>query len=268
MKIHVNGTLDSILINKVNPDSISNTADIHLHGHVLWDRPNTRQILENLESEAKKKRKRTYVLVVNDDESPYPNHEWIRVMRTSMRKSTRNKDTLLPYIWECNDFPFSPYTNPKPTISFCGQSTPHRQESLIYLPKRNDINTRFIVRDKFWGGKPGDKNLVYEFNTNMQNAHFNLASRGIGNFSMRFYQTLAAGRIPAMIDTDSVLPFDQIIEWNQTIAIAQSNTELADRIANFQNLETAQRICAAVFHKYMKYHPVNTLIEYAETYTD
>jgi hypothetical protein len=39
--------------------------------------------------------------------------------------------------------------------------------------------------------------------------------RGAGNFSYRFYEVLAAGRIPLLLDTRCVLPFDDEIEWRQ-----------------------------------------------------
>ena len=38
--------------------------------------------------------------------------------------------------------------------------------------------------------------------------------RGAGNFSYRFYETLMMGRIPIFIDTDCVLPFEELINFS------------------------------------------------------
>lgn len=44
---------------------------------------------------------------------------------------------------------------------------------------------------------------------------YSLCMRGAGNWSYRFFETLAAGRIPVLIDTDSVLPGEGAIPWEQ-----------------------------------------------------
>src|SRR5690606_37188550 len=41
--------------------------------------------------------------------------------------------------------------------------------------------------------------------------------RGGGNFSVRFYEALAMGRIPVFINTDSSLPFDDRIDWKKHV---------------------------------------------------
>jgi len=42
-----------------------------------------------------------------------------------------------------------------------------------------------------------------------------LCVRGAGNFSMRLYETLCMGRIPLLIDSDSVSPFDDALSWGK-----------------------------------------------------
>ena len=37
--------------------------------------------------------------------------------------------------------------------------------------------------------------------------------RGKGNYSYRFYETLAAGRIPVFVNTDSPLPLPDMVDW-------------------------------------------------------
>ena len=38
--------------------------------------------------------------------------------------------------------------------------------------------------------------------------------RGAGNWSFRFFETLSAGRIPVLIDTDSALPLEDRVDWS------------------------------------------------------
>ena len=42
-----------------------------------------------------------------------------------------------------------------------------------------------------------------------------LCPRGGGNYSHRVYETMAAGRIPVLIDTDLVMPFPDVIPWQE-----------------------------------------------------
>ncbi|MCG9891875.1 MAG: glycosyltransferase family 47 protein [Thermosynechococcaceae cyanobacterium MS004] len=44
-------------------------------------------------------------------------------------------------------------------------------------------------------------------------SNYVVCSAGFGNYSFRFYETLAAGRIPIFINTNSELPFENIIDW-------------------------------------------------------
>ena len=45
------------------------------------------------------------------------------------------------------------------------------------------------------------------------NSNYTVCMRGGGNFSVRFYETLALGRIPIFINTDCILPFDEMIKY-------------------------------------------------------
>ena len=37
--------------------------------------------------------------------------------------------------------------------------------------------------------------------------------RGAGNFSIRLFETLAAGRVPVIVDTDLALPCADVVDW-------------------------------------------------------
>ena len=53
-----------------------------------------------------------------------------------------------------------------------------------------------------------------EFVDNILGSDYVLCARGWANCSIRFFETLSLGRIPALVDTDCVLPYDFAIDWN------------------------------------------------------
>ena len=73
----------------------------------------------------------------------------------------------------------------------------------IIIRKRRD--SRFISKEKY----------KFEYWNNILSAPFTICIRGNGNFSVRFYETLASGRIPILIDTDCVLPLNNEIDWDK-----------------------------------------------------
>jgi hypothetical protein len=84
-------------------------------------------------------------------------------------------------------------------------------------------------------GQAVQRSSQLEFLENMLNSDYVLCSRGFGNFSYRFYESLASGRIPVLIDTDCVLPFDSIIDWDSyCIRVPEGDVDqIASRIAEF-----------------------------------
>lgn len=53
-----------------------------------------------------------------------------------------------------------------------------------------------------------------EFLDNLGSNPYSLCIRGSGNYSIRLFETLAAGRIPVMLDTDQVMPMESSIDWS------------------------------------------------------
>lgn len=139
-----------------------------------------------------------------------------------------------------------------PIIGFCGHAT-HQEKSVFQKTKRyildlirgyssqsiNYLNLRlkiigilenspqvktdFILRDQYQGGSRTTPRLNLdqllhvrrEFVDNIIQTDYTLCMRGAGNYSFRFYETLCCGRIPLFIDTDCVLPFEQIVDWEK-----------------------------------------------------
>jgi hypothetical protein len=79
------------------------------------------------------------------------------------------------------------------------------------------VETRFIVRSRYRAGAVSREQTSREFYQNMAHTDYTLCLRGGGNFSKRFYETLALGRIPVLVDTDCLLPFESILPWDSHI---------------------------------------------------
>ena len=85
------------------------------------------------------------------------------------------------------------------------------------------IESKFICRHAYWAGTTGRRGTDAEgrrrsweeFVANLLETDYNLAIRGAGNFSYRLYETLAAGRIPVLVNTRCVLPFPEEINWQR-----------------------------------------------------
>lgn len=98
-----------------------------------------------------------------------------------------------------------------------------RQDVLGNL-EQSGLDTSFIVRNSYFGGAwqgwgkfdlDTYEKARYEYLENMAESQFVLCVRGGGNYSLRFYEAMAMGKIPILIDTDCVLPFDKQIDWDQ-----------------------------------------------------
>ncbi len=98
-----------------------------------------------------------------------------------------------------------------------------------------------------------------EYIRSIQQAHFTLAPRGDGNYSLRFYETLSLGRIPVVIDTDMPLPFENRIDYDACIVRVpwKDIDHIGDYIVRFfenHNLaqfEEAQREARNIFESYL-----------------
>lgn len=108
-----------------------------------------------------------------------------------------------------------------------------RGEAVRTLLRDKRIKMNFIYRIRF-GGRC-DKDTRLEYATNILDSDYALVARGAGNFSYRLYEVLSCGRIPVFIDTDCVLPFDEIIDWKRYCVWIDVNEvgSIADKIVQF-----------------------------------
>ncbi len=111
-----------------------------------------------------------------------------------------------------------------------------------------------------------------EYFDNIVSSDYVLCGRGNGNFSYRFYETLALGRIPVFVNTDSPLPFEDQIDWNKyCVWVNENEIFRIDTIvqkfhdkADKRQFAQLQRDCRTLWEDYLspegfftKFLPVN-----------
>lgn len=94
-----------------------------------------------------------------------------------------------------------------------------RARVLNELNKNPSLNTLFVLRQKHTpkttGDRENDDRLRTDFFSNIYNTDYTVCVRGYGNWSYRFYETLACGRIPIFVNTECVLPASSAIDWKR-----------------------------------------------------
>ena len=104
-----------------------------------------------------------------------------------------------------------------------------RYNLLTNLKSSNFIDCDFIFRDKYRAGASSEaakKETAEVFFDNIYQNPYTFCIRGAGNFSVRFYETLAMGRIPLLVDTDFRLPLHNSVLWkNHCIIVPENNIE-------------------------------------------
>lgn len=122
-------------------------------------------------------------------------------------------------------------------------SSYYRSVYLKRIQSNKEIVTSFIFRKQYQGGVVTDvdkKQISLEFYTNIFENQYVFCLRGTGNFSVRFYETLALGRIPVVVNTDCRFPFRTQINWaKHCLIIAEHEVgAIAEKIINFHNALT------------------------------
>jgi len=143
------------------------------------------------------------------------------------------------------------------SIGFCGDSNrPVRKEALFELKKGNiPLNHDEVF--SFFQNPIIDKKIGRErFFKNLENNIFVLCPRGCGNFSYRFYETMCYGRIPIFINTDCVLPFENLIDYKKEIVFVEESelTNINDIIKEYcdkKDLILQQKKCREIWENYL-----------------
>ena len=202
--------------------------------------------------------KKIIIFILCDYEFEIKNYENQIIVRSSAdNRILKRTELVLPYLWSPVYKPFEPlHKSEKPIVGFCGWRSKYRYEILRKIRKDERIQDNFILRDKFTGSHRMNEKVITDFEQNMKNSHFIVCQRGTGNFSMRFYETLAAGRIPILVNTNMQLPLHGIVDYNSVIIMEDSVEMVIERLLwvwNNVNIVEMQQRCSQFYDKYLHY---------------
>ena len=100
-----------------------------------------------------------------------------------------------------------------------------RHQCVSRLARTPGIEPHLIERANFLGsaaaGVAGLEKERREFLENLLQADYALCLRGKGNFSFRLYEVLSLGRVPLLLNTDCVLPFEDEIDWRSHVVMIE-----------------------------------------------
>ena len=126
-----------------------------------------------------------------------------------------------------------------PKVGFCGALT-HvvRLAACKALIRNGGIKFNIKLRKQIHLGY-SDVQSKFDFNRKeflgvMGDCVYQLCCRGGGNFSHRFYETLASGRIPVLVDTDIPLP-DIGEDWNNYIVMSSDVEQLPVKLLEWHS---------------------------------
>lgn len=190
----------------------TNIEDCDYVGHPFKFNSNDSRLF-NICDHAKKYNKKVIAFYNSDDDIKYNLPDNLILFRTSLGESNIQKNERLFPALIADDCIFS--ENCKDSIGFCGVYNHNRKEVLENIEKNCKVNK--IIRSAFWCPELPKFESKREFIKNMTENKFIFCMRGAGNYSYRFYETLCFGRVPILINTDTVLPLENIIDWDKHI---------------------------------------------------
>lgn len=199
-----------------------------------------RTAAQRLSDQAADLGKKLIVFYVGDteEELPLPNAV---VFRTSLRRGLRPNEFAMTVFFEDfvgqklgSDLPLRPKLH-HPSVGFRGFAgyrlmpdvsvsrkarralrwvrdglpTPTvRERAMVRLRAHPSVETDFFLGEHGSGRESYGPLARDAFHRNLINTDYMLCARGMGNWSIRFYETLASARIPLFVDTECGLPLD------------------------------------------------------------
>lgn len=111
----------------------------------------------------------------------------------------------------------------------------------------NNLKSDFILRSNYRAGVQNENSKLQTsevFYNNIFSNLYTFCMRGAGNFSVRFYEILAVGRIPILLNTDCRLPLSGVIDWEKHIVIIEDTKKesLEAQILKFHNSKSSEEI--------------------------
>ncbi|MDD3896247.1 MAG: exostosin family protein [Candidatus Peribacteraceae bacterium] len=97
----------------------------------------------------------------------------------------------------------------------------YRMQAVTLLQSSMQVQANFIIRSSYSGHKQTirveEGKARQEYIDTLLHSDYALAIKGDGNYSYRFYEALSLGRIPVLLDTDCVLPLEDIIDYDSFV---------------------------------------------------
>lgn len=92
-----------------------------------------------------------------------------------------------------------------------------RKRAMDIIQSDPRIECNFSVNDRYFyqHDQPTQNDKREKYMESIRDTHYVLTIRGSGNYSIRLFETLAAGRIPVMIDSNQHLPFEDLVPWKE-----------------------------------------------------
>lgn len=242
--------------------SSSEDCDYIISNKIPWGCA-SREFIQSVLNSYKNNSKKVLVFMVSDynDSLDIPTN--VILFRTGFYKSQKKyNEYLLPFFAAKSEMNNHPPLSPlpkigmKPTIGFCGYviSHPSRIELVNKLKLIPNIKRNFKLQNMYWAGNPHNQKVIEDFINNIKDSHITLTPRGTGNWSARFYQVLYLGRIPLLVNTDMILPFEDRINWRDIIVYCESENDIDNNLRNFWNTKDivqAQIRCKEVYENYL-----------------
>jgi hypothetical protein len=196
--------------------------------------------------ELSKKENKRLVHLCTGDVPPVilPNDKQIIVLNTSILWTPQKpiNQHIIPPPDITDNFSYL-LENPELSIGFVGQKSNGREKICQYFSD-SGLKTNFILRDLYILNLK--ENHKKEFEDNMNENLFTLCYRGRGNFSVRFYETLMRGRIPIQINSSSIFPYEDEIDYsNVGIFIEEEDLEKVDiekLVKDYYNSKSADEL--------------------------
>jgi len=193
---------------------------------------------KKLLSLAKQYNKKLLCFYNDDDDKTYSIDSNVVLYRTSFYKSSKLDNELALNVL-VPDFYDRNHQN-ELSVGFCGTIfKKNKREELLKYIKNSHLKSDIILRTdngNRWDFEHNYSQRRKEYFDNMRNTLFTLCDRGYGNYSYRFYETMMMGRIPIIIDTDCVFPFEDKININE-IGLVLKSTEIKDKESFIGSIE-------------------------------
>jgi hypothetical protein len=139
-----------------------------------------------------------------------------------------------------------------------------RKRAVAALQSSRGVECNFRLRKSFSGSiKTAEKDLrtvQREFIDNLLESDYALCVRGDANASVRLFEALSLGRIPIILDTECIFPFDDIVDYS-TFAFVVDFRDLkhiGDLVADFhaslsnEQFQAMQKNARAVYENFFR----------------